>query len=72
MNWFHYLLPALLPYEFQIRPNQVNPTRTICEVLCELHRDATDREDVASVMRIEEAYDMAKRMQRALDAQKGE
>jgi hypothetical protein len=37
--------------------------RTICEVLRELHRDAEEREDTVSMQRLEEANDMAKRMQ---------
>ena len=36
--------------------------RTICEVLRELLRDADARCDTLSIARINEAYDMAKRM----------
>ena len=43
------------------------PFRTICEVLRELYRDAEARGDVMSQHRIDEAYDMAKRMQRRLE-----
>lgn len=53
------------------RKNYINPgvsklTRTICEVLRELHRDAELRNDSVSMSRIEEANDMAKRMQNRL------
>ncbi len=44
-------------------PKQI---RTICEVLRELARDADARGDALSNARIEEAYDMAKRMDRRL------
>lgn len=37
--------------------------RTICEVLRELHRDATERGDTLSMHKLEECHDMAKRMQ---------
>ena len=40
--------------------------RTICEVLRELLRDADARSDALSIARINEAYDMAKRMDRRL------
>jgi hypothetical protein len=47
------------------KPN-TKKMRTICEVLRELLMDAKAREDAVSVARIEEAYDMAKRMDRKL------
>jgi hypothetical protein len=55
----------------QHRPNpawkpKTKKMRTICEVLRELLADANAREDAVSVARIEEAYDMAKRMDRKL------
>jgi hypothetical protein len=37
--------------------------RTVCEVLRELYRDAVKRDDRISMVRLEEAHDMAKRMQ---------
>ena len=40
--------------------------RTICEVLRELYRDAEARGDDLSMARIDEAHDMAKRMDRKL------
>jgi hypothetical protein len=43
------------------------PIRTICEVLRELHRDAEARGDAISMTRLDEAHDMAKRMQRKLE-----
>lgn len=39
------------------------PVRTVCEVLRELYRDAVKRDDKISMVRLEEAHDMAKRMQ---------
>ena len=53
-----------------IRPEKKKPFRTICEVLRELYRDAEQRGDALSMTKIEEAHDMAKRMQRKLDAHK--
>jgi hypothetical protein len=44
--------------------------RTICEVLRELHRDASARKDALSMSRLEECHDMAKRMQRKLETYK--
>lgn len=40
--------------------------RTICEVLRELYRDAEARGDALSMARIDEATDMAKRMDKKL------
>jgi hypothetical protein len=40
--------------------------RTICEVLRELYRDAEARADALSMARIDEAHDMAKRMDNRL------
>jgi uncharacterized membrane protein (DUF106 family) len=40
--------------------------RTVCEVLRELYRDAQARDDKISMVRLEEAHDMAKRMQMKL------
>lgn len=40
--------------------------RTICEVLRELAREAEARGDTLSLHKIDEAHDMAKRMQRKL------
>jgi hypothetical protein len=40
--------------------------RTICDVLRELHREAQVRGDAVAMQRIEEANDMAKRMQNKL------
>ena len=41
--------------------------RTVCEVLRELYRDAVKRDDALSIQRLEEAHDMAKRMQLKLN-----
>jgi hypothetical protein len=40
--------------------------RTICEVIRELYRDAEARGDALSMARLDEAHDMAKRMDRKL------
>jgi hypothetical protein len=54
------------------RKNPINPrkkpkpVRTICEVLRELYRDAEHRGDALSMARLDEAHDMAKRMDRRL------
>jgi hypothetical protein len=56
----HYIRPRKPP----------KPFRTICEVLRELYRDAEARQDALSLTRITEAYDMAKRMQRASEQYK--
>src|SRR5262245_58617502 len=45
--------------------------RTICEVLRELYRDAEARVDHVSMTRIDEAHDMAKRMQTRLEEYAG-
>lgn len=46
-----------------IKPHRKLPVRTVCEVLRELYRDAEKRNDKLSMHRLEEAHDMAKRMQ---------
>lgn len=46
-----------------IKPGKVKKTRTICEVLRELYRDAQTRGDAISMDRLQECHDMAKRMQ---------
>lgn len=46
-----------------IKPKQKLHIRTVCEVLRELYRDAVARKDKISMVRLEEAHDMAKRMQ---------
>ena len=54
------------------RPHRLNPRkrpkpiRTICEVLRELYREAEGRKDHLSMARIDEAHDMAKRMDRRM------
>jgi hypothetical protein len=53
------------------RKNYINSetrkfVRTICDVLRELHRDAEARKDTVAMQRLEEANDMAKRMQNKL------
>lgn len=53
-----------------IGPRPRKSQRTICEVLRELHEDATARGDAVSLARIDEAFDMAKRMARALEVRK--
>lgn len=50
------------------RKNPIKPrkpkkiTRTICEVLREIYRDAEERGDALTMQRADEASDMAKRM----------
>jgi quinol monooxygenase YgiN len=41
--------------------------RTICEVLREMYRDAEANGDHLNMQRIDEAHDMAKRMQKKLE-----
>ena len=48
------------------KPPKPPHKRTICEVLRELAREAQARGDKLSLHKIEEAHDMAKRMQRKL------
>lgn len=54
------------------RKNPLNPRkkpkrlRTICEVLRELYREAEARGDALSMTKLDEAHDMAKRMDRRL------
>jgi hypothetical protein len=54
------------------RKSPINPRkrpqklRTICEVLRELYREAEARGDALSMNKIDEAHDMAKRMDRRL------
>jgi hypothetical protein len=50
-----------------IKPKQKLKVRTVCEVLRELYRDAVKRDDKMSIVRLEEAHDMAKRMQLKLN-----
>jgi len=53
--------------KFPIKPRKPKKvTRTICEVLREIYRDAEERGDVLTMHRADEASDMAKRMQRKL------
>lgn len=49
-----------------IKPHRTLRVRTVCEVLRELYRDAVERDDKISMVRLEEAHDMAKRMQMKL------
>lgn len=49
-----------------LNPRKKKAVRTICEVLRELYRDAEARGDGQSMARLDEAHDMAKRMQRRL------
>ena len=51
----------------KIKPERKLLLRTICEVMRELYRDAEKRKDTLSMVRLEEAHDMAKRMQRKLE-----
>jgi predicted metal-dependent hydrolase len=51
------------PISRRKRPQRL---RTICEVLRELYRDAEARGDFMSMTRLDEAHDMAKRMDRRL------
>ena len=50
----------------RVKPNRKRGLRTICEVLRELYREAQQREDTLAMARLEEATDMAKRMQARL------
>lgn len=50
-----------------IKPVKKKKIRTICEVLREIYREADARGDALAMTRIEEAHDMAKRMQRKLE-----
>lgn len=50
-----------------IKPQRRVRVRTVCEVLRELYRDAVERDDKISIVRLEEAHDMAKRMQLKLN-----
>jgi hypothetical protein len=55
-----------------ITSTESNLRRTICEVLRELYRDAQARGDETSIARLNEAYDMAKRMDAKLRKYKRE
>lgn len=59
---------ALVPWrQYPINPRKPKKvTRTVCEVLRELYRDAETRGDHLSMQRIDEAHDMAKRMDKRL------
>jgi coenzyme F420-reducing hydrogenase delta subunit len=46
------------------RPKRI---RTICEVLRELYREAEARGDALSMAKLDEANDMAKRMQKRIE-----
>lgn len=48
------------------KPPKPPHKRTICEVLRELAREAEARGDTLSIHKLDEAHDMAKRMQRKL------
>jgi hypothetical protein len=50
------------PHKHKRRPR----LRTICEVLRELYRDAEARGDALSMVKLDEANDMAKRMHNRL------
>lgn len=50
-----------------IKPSRKLRVRTVCEVLRELYHDAVKRNDQISIVRLEEAHDMAKRMQLKLN-----
>ena len=49
-----------------VKREKIKKLRTICEVLRELYRKAEERDDAFTMTRLEEAYDMAKRMQNKL------
>lgn len=52
---------------FPIKPRKPKKiTRTICEVLREVYRLAEERGDALTMQKIDEAHDMAKRMDRRL------
>jgi hypothetical protein len=55
----------------QLKINKRKRVRTICEVLRELYRDAEQRQDHLTMTRLEEAHDMAKRMQAKLASYAG-
>ena len=53
--------------KFYIKPRKPPKlTRTVCEVLREIYRDAEQRGDTLTMHRCDEAHDMAKRMDRKL------
>jgi len=59
--------------KYPIQPNVTNDKtwdpdrRTICEVLREIYRSASEREDTWTMQRCNEAHDMAKRMAHKLE-----
>lgn len=55
---------ALVVYRkhHRIKPHKTVGIRTICEVLREMYRSAEEKSDAYMLTRIEEAYDLAKRM----------
>ena len=58
---------ALVPYrKYHIKSDKIKKLRTICEVLREMKRSAEEKNDPWMMMRIDECYDMAKRMDRKL------
>ncbi len=54
-----------------IRAEKKKHIRTICEVLRELYREAETRGDVLAMSKLDEAHDMAKRMDNKLRQYKG-
>jgi uncharacterized membrane protein (DUF106 family) len=62
---------ALVVYrKHHIKPDKKKQLRTICEVLREMYRSAEEKNDAYLMTRIDECYDMAKRMQRKLQEYK--
>lgn len=59
-------LSPVVVHRYRLRTGKRKPIRTICEVLRELHRDAERRGDTLAMVKLEEAHDMAKRMQNKL------
>jgi trans-aconitate methyltransferase len=62
---------ALVPYlKHRIKSDKTKQLRTICEVLREMYRSSEEKQDLYMMTRIDECYDMAKRMQRKLQEYK--
>lgn len=58
---------AVVVYQnYYIEPDTKKLNRTICDVIRELYRDAKKRDDPLSMTRLQEAHNMAKRMQAKL------
>ena len=64
---------ALVVYKkHRLRADKKKQKRTICEVLREIGRSAEDRGDIFTLAKVDECYDMAKRMQYKLFEYQGD